>query len=423
MCVFAQCNQPDRWYMHLHMLVDILIGMDPSADISVIESRIDRLVKQYTGAIDGMTIPHPCAAVLNSITEQARISSQGGKRLRALLTLTAYDAACSSYGASIPKDSQRLCATDLACAIEVFQTGALVHDDIIDDSDLRRGKPSAHINLASTFAHWTNPLHQVLQDASGSETVDTSAFDSSDSSYGKGLGIMLGDILATASIEIARNASQTLPKAQEIIEAFLTMHREVEIGQVLDLGVEHVPLNNPTQLVTASLGVFRWKTASYTTIAPIELGLLAAGVKQVKAHAAAQGIGMSLGLAFQLADDLLDVVSDSEHTGKPVGGDIREGKRTVLLADALSNASDADRAYLIAAYESRNRSPEQVSRIIGLFDSTGAIERSRERIGKLWRSSQVSLAATVQTLNLTPEAADRLYNACARFIPPEMLES
>ena len=81
----------------------------------------------------------------------------------------------------------------------------------------------------------------------------------------------------------------------------------------------------------ASLNVFRWKTASYTTIAPLEFGMLAAGIGKDDARKQALAVGLPLGLAFQLADDLLDVVSSSSNTGKPVGGDIREGKRTVLL--------------------------------------------------------------------------------------------
>mgnify|MGYP000573928444 CR=1 FL=1 len=205
---------------------------------------------------------------------------------------------------------------DLACAIEVFQTAALVHDDIIDESDLRRGKPSAH-----------HALEQAVHSGA----------------IGRGLGLMLGDILATACIEITRRSASRLPNTDALNEAFLTMQREVEIGQVLDLAVEMTPLSNPEALANASLNVFRWKTASYTTIAPLLLALLAAGESPDQARHCALAVGRPLGLAFQLADDLLDVVGSSRNTGKPIGGDIREGKRTVLLADALSAADTADK--------------------------------------------------------------------------------
>jgi len=264
-----------------------------------------------------------------------------------------------------------------------------VHDDIIDESDLRRGRPSAH---------------RALEQAVHSGAI------------GRGLGLMLGDILATACIEITRRSASRLPNTDALNEAFLTMQREVEIGQVLDLAVEMTPLSNPEALANASLNVFRWKTASYTTIAPLLLALLAAGESPDQARHCALAVGRPLGLAFQLADDLLDVVGSSRNTGKPVGGDIREGKRTVLLADALSAADTADKADLIAIFEEDCRNDNQVARTIELFTSTGALDRSRERIAALWGESRKAIAG----LELNSEAQRRLTEACARFVPESL---
>jgi geranylgeranyl diphosphate synthase type I len=413
--------------------------MDSAADISTIEARIDYLVRNYitSGAVH--TASAPGADVLDSITEQARVSNQGGKRLRALLTLAAFDAAGRSGASSVREEASRRGVLDLACAVEVFQTGALVHDDIIDDSDLRRGRPSAHVALSKAL-----PFNHS---ASGE--------DAPDAKLGKGLGIMLGDMLATASISIADHACQsrfedgtlengrdnsqapdsgrssspaptahtdsgTQHAGHEILQAFLSMHREVEIGQILDLGVEHVPLNDPARLIEASLSVFRWKTASYTTIAPIELGLLAAGIEATAAREFALDIGIKLGVAFQLADDLLDVVGDSVRTGKPVGGDIREGKRTVLLADALSGAGAQDREFLISEYDRRHRTEKEVARTIQLFHSTGAILHSQRRISDLWLESSQALAGACAELGMDANAHNHLRDACAQFIPEEL---
>ena len=256
-------------------------------------------------------------------------------------------------------------------------------------SDLRRGRPSAH---------------RALEQAVHSGAI------------GRGLGLMLGDILATACIEITRRSASRLPNTDALNEAFLTMQREVEIGQVLDLAVEMTPLSNPEALANASLNVFRWKTASYTTIAPLLLALLAAGESPDQARHCALAVGRPLGLAFQLADDLLDVVGSSRNTGKPVGGDIREGKRTVLLADALSAADTADKADLIAIFEEDCRNDNQVARTIELFTSTGALDRSRERIAALWGESRKAIAG----LELNSEAQRRLTEACARFVPESL---
>ena len=204
-------------------------------DLAIIEPRIIQLVRELTAAPDTDEVSDALKPVMAQVVDQAAASSQGGKRLRALLTLDAFDALMAQTGSSTP--DMRDAMTDLACAIEVFQTAALVHDDIIDESDLRRGKPSAH---------------RALEQAVHSGAI------------GHGLGLMLGDILATACIEIARRAARRLDNTDAINEAFLTMQREVEIGQVLDLAVELTPLGDPDALVDASLNVFRWKTASYT---------------------------------------------------------------------------------------------------------------------------------------------------------------
>ena len=318
---------------------------------------------------------------MEQVVDQAASSSQGGKRLRALLALDAFDILAGDV-----TPDRRDAMIDLACAIEVFQTAALVHDDIIDDSDLRRGKPSAHRALAT---------------------------DTHSDAIGHGLGIMLGDMLATASVDIANKAACRLGSGSSVVSAFLNMHREVEIGQVLDLAVELNTLDDPEELASASLNVFRWKTASYTTIAPLEFGMLAAGLAPADARRLALAIGLPLGLAFQLADDLLDVIGSSRNTGKPVGGDIREGKRTVLLADAIEAAGDVERRELIDMWEAESRDEAHVRRAIALFESTGAIARSKERIAGLWLESK----AAIETLELSQDRKDMLTEACARFVP------
>ncbi len=359
--------------------------MSNPTDLKQIESRIVSFVEDFACLhTDGESdaVAGQCKRLADAVAAQAVTSSEGGKRLRALLTLEAFRAFASSEDIERHIDE----VFGLACAIEVFQTGALVHDDIIDDSDLRRGKPSAHRALAAQ---------------SGNDAI------------GRGLGIMLGDMLATSSVDIVNRSVVGLDRGPDIISAFLNMHREVEIGQVLDLAVELSPLNDPDELARTSLNVFRWKTASYTTIAPLEFGMLAAGETKRTARERALAIGLPLGLAFQLADDLLDVIGSSRNTGKPIGGDIREGKRTVLLADALNAASTEEKAELVGMWESPVRSEEQVSRAIALFESTGAIETSYDRIARLWAESE----AAIQSLRLPAEWENALVEACARFVP------
>ena len=360
----------------------ITVGMTSSSDLEQIETRTLSRVRDFSFLHADDPVANSCKAVADAVAQQAVTSSEGGKRLRALLTLDAFRAFAPQDVAERDMDA----VLDLACAIEVFQTGALVHDDIIDDSDLRRGKPSAH------------------------RALDT---DTHSDAIGHGLGIMLGDMLATASVDIANKAACRLGSGSSVVSAFLNMHREVEIGQVLDLAVELNTLDDPEELASASLNVFRWKTASYTTIAPLEFGMLAAGLAPADARRLALAIGLPLGLAFQLADDLLDVIGSSRNTGKPVGGDIREGKRTVLLADAIEAAGDVERRELIDMWEAESRDEAHVRRAIALFESTGAIARSKERIAGLWLESK----AAIETLELSQDRKDMLTEACARFVP------
>lgn len=359
-----------------------LKGMNASLT-QVIEGRVARLVADNSVVPTAPTLPACVRGVVEETARQAVVSNQGGKRLRALLAMDAFAAASPEA-----QDEAREAMLDLACAIEVFQIAALVHDDIIDDSDMRRGHPSAHRALEST---------------TGSASV------------GVGLGIMLGDALATASVAVAHDAATRLTAGDAIERTFLAMHREVEYGQMLDLAVELADLNDPTDLREASLTVFRWKTASYTTIAPIELALLAAGRSPETARAQALAVGLPLGIAFQLADDLLDVTGSSRNTGKPVGGDIREGKRNVLLADALDGASQADRDWLRGAFLAPSRDESVVEGIMALFASTRAIDRSRERIGQLWDEARHA----IDGLGLGARKTD-FEAACARFIPTDI---
>lgn len=357
--------------------------MTVSSDVPQIESRIVDAVRDFMAMEAGQEIAPSCRTLADAVSMQAVASSEGGKRLRARLVLDAFDAVDRHRHAA---PAYRESVLDLACAIELFQTAALVHDDIIDESDLRRGKPSAHKALAAA-AH--NPA------------------------IGKGLGIMLGDLLATASVDLANRAARGLVSSDAIMTAFLGMHREVEIGQVLDLAVELNPLDDPERLVQASLNVFRWKTASYTTIAPLRFAMLAAGYGPDDADRHALAIGKPLGQAFQLADDLLDVIGSSRNTGKPVGGDIREGKRTVLLADAIAASDERQRGILIDLFEAPSRDDAAVKQVIGLFESTGAIDRSQHRIRTLWNQAY----AAISGLSLSADAERPLIEACRRFVP------
>lgn len=351
----------------------------------------------------------PSAALMRAVAEQAHSSDEGGKRLRALGLL--------AFAGLNPRgdyhDNSHLAATphaelldpfalDLACALELFQTGALVHDDIMDESVLRRGEDSAWVALAQQYSHYSELFH-------------TSVDQHSQVVGGRGLAIMLGDLFATISLIAANNAcsqaqaetavqpqadSQAHTAAQThassqlasaVMTAMLTMQREVEIGQVLDQANSITPLDNPEEIVANCWSVYERKTASYTSIIPFTLGLLCAGLDENFARLSGFEIGRPVGIGFQIHDDLMDVVPSNPPTGKPLGGDIREGKRTILLADALILADPDDRHTLINLYSKSARTNEDVAQVMAIFQRSGAIERSWQRLQELKHSSDEAL--------------------------------
>lgn len=365
----------------------------------------------------------PSAALMRAVAEQAHSSDEGGKRLRAL-GLLAFSAlnprsdarnnsdATSSPTATPTSEPLDPFALDLACALELFQTGALVHDDIMDESVLRRGEDSAWVALAQQYSHYSELFH-------------TSVDQHSQVVGGRGLAIMLGDLFATISLIAANNACsqaqaetavhpRTEPQAHAqthaepqthaesqaqtaaqlssaVMTAMLTMQREVEIGQVLDQANSITPLDNPEEIVANCWSVYERKTASYTSIIPFTLGLLCAGLDENFARLSGFEIGRPVGIGFQIHDDLMDVVPSNPPTGKPLGGDIREGKRTILLADALILADPDERHTLINLYSKSARTNEDVAQVMAIFQRSGAIERSWQRLQELKHSSDEAL--------------------------------
>ena len=363
----------------------------------LLQRRCDHLIAPESGP-DQPLDQNPSQEALQEVILQAIEAGRGGKRLRALLLCDVWRALESEQN---PDREQAV--VDLACALEVYQTSALVHDDIIDGSPRRRGRPAAHLALSRSVAG---------NDSSGRAPAKPDA-------RGAGLGILLGDLLASLSTDMALQAAAKLPQGAAIGRAFQAMQTAVVTGQVLDMGMEEACLDDPERLRRQALHTMAWKTASYTTLAPLALGLLASGADLEEHKESVRALGLDLGLAYQLADDLLDVTGDDRRTGKPVGGDIREGKRTVLLADTLAMA-DPDQAKEIRrlySCTSQVRNKTQVNMVRDLMQSCGAVEASRRRIADLSVRAQARAQALADHLHLSARGRTIFLKACRRFLP------
>ena len=256
----------------------------------------------------------------------------GGKRIRPAFCIWGYVAA-----AGIPTDEELKPLLAAAGSLDVLHVSALVHDDLMDSSDLRRGRPAAHRQFEALHANagWLG---------------DSAAF-------GRSGAILLGDLLVMWSAQMLHGAGvdqSTLERALPIVEA---MRTEVTCGQYLDMVAQAHPLRKRAPAIgslrpTIELAmddasrVVEYKAARYTVQRPCQIGA-ALGGGDDELYFALGAYGSPLGRAFQFRDDLLGVFGDPQVTGKPAGDDLREGKRTVLVAHAYAHAGDDGQKLLL----------------------------------------------------------------------------
>ncbi|MCW2778061.1 MAG: polyprenyl synthetase [Frankiales bacterium] len=273
----------------------------------------------------------------------------GGKRLRPAYCYWGYRGAGGVDGDEV---------VVAAAALELFQACALIHDDVMDGSDTRRGAPAVHRRFAST--HRAQGWHG-----------DPEAF-------GCGAAILLGDLALSWSDEMLCTSGvpgQVLPSAKAVFDE---MRSELMGGQYLDL----LEQAKGGDTVESALRVARFKSAKYTIEKPLHLGAALAGAGQ-EVLDAYSGYGLPLGEAFQLRDDVLGVFGDPEQTGKPAGDDLREGKRTVLVAMALETATTAQAELVRRHLGDPHLGEDGVAALREVLTDTGACDRVEALIAEL----------------------------------------
>lgn len=305
-----------------------------------LRAAVDAATAAAVGAMTRDLAPTHRGAALASL---ARSCSEGGKRFRGILAHVGH---CLARGC--PLDEAPV--APLSTALELYQASALAHDDIIDHAGTRRGRPTAHVSLA---AHHRDRAWRGDADR-----------------FGEAGAILVGDLLFSwAEAAMADQAGRLAPRdAARLWARYSRMHAEVALGQFLDVTAEQAPLDpgDPAALDTeAAMEVVVLKSARYSVVHPAALGAICGGADDALITAI-ESILTPWGMAFQLRDDHLGVFGDPELTGKPSGDDIREGKRTVLLALAWQRATDSERALLCRA--------------LGRADAPGAVIDEARRV-------------------------------------------
>jgi len=303
---------------------------------------------------------------LAPVVDEIRALAGGGKRLRPAFAYWGWRAAAGSAAAPAEDDAAVLRAV---AALELVHAGALVHDDVMDGAATRRGRPATHVAFATR--HGSSSL--------GGDPV----------TFGTSAAILVGDLSLAWSDELLGRAGLSVPALTRARAVWDTMRAEVMSGQYLDLLRAAGGLPGPE----GALKVARYKSAGYTVQRPLQLGAAIAGAPPRVAEAYSE-IGLPLGEAFQLRDDVLGVFGDPAVTGKPADGDLREGKRTLLIALAEERADVEGRRLLAAALGNPDAGPEQFAALRRLIESSGALARVEQRIADRTAQARAALAGS-----------------------------
>ncbi|MDT9594488.1 polyprenyl synthetase family protein [Nocardioides zeae] len=348
----------------------------PAGDLG---ARVDAALDAFLTAQETRLAPlGPDAAAL---LVAARESLAGGKRLRARFCHAGYLAVRPD-----PTPEQDAALVRVCAALEVLHASALVHDDLMDASDTRRGRPAVHRAFEGRHrsAAWAGDPEQ----------------------YGAAAAILLGDLMLTWADELVRRCGLAPDEVAAALDVLDLCRSEVVAGQFLDVSVQARGRAD----VEEAMRVLRYKSAKYSVERPLHVGAALAGARHEQLEALS-AFGLPVGEAFQLRDDQLGVFGEPAATGKPAGDDLVEGKRTVLVAlalEALSTSAPGDAADLDASLGTP-LSPADVTRLRAVIEASGASDRVERLIEELTATAGAALDAAA----LPPAAHDALRDLAA----------
>jgi geranylgeranyl diphosphate synthase type I len=333
--------------------------VDTSSGLKVLDNADFRV--RVATVIDSFIADHRAVVAATNTNVLPLIDSlatmmASGKRLRPAFAYWGYRAVGGS-------DSNALIRA--ATGLEFVQASALIHDDVIDNSDSRRGLPSIHRQFET--------LHKE------------SMWNGSAEQFGIGAAVLLGDLSLSWADELIYQSGLSTAELSRGKAIYDIMRTELMIGQYLDT------LEQARQ--TADIDTIRQvmihKSAKYTIERPLHFGAAMAGGSEEQLTALTH-YGIPLGVAFQLRDDVLGVFGNPEETGKPAGDDLREGKRTMLIARTLHACSETAAQHLQQSLGNPNLTDNDIAELRDIIVSSGALDVVETDIA---RGLDVSLAA------------------------------
>ncbi|MBV7296236.1 polyprenyl synthetase family protein [Corynebacterium sp. TAE3-ERU12] len=279
---------------------------------------------------------------------------QGGKRVRPTFLWAGW---LASGGADTAEDPAAV--LHAAAALELVQACALIHDDIIDASDTRRGNPTVHRRFEA--------VHRDSQ------------WHGDGGAFGRAMAILGGDLAMVWADDMLRESGLSTAALVRLQNSWWRMRTEVLGGQAIDIVAE----TSGDGRFEVAERINTYKTAAYTIERPLLIGSEIADASEDITHALAT-YGRNVGIAFQLRDDQLGLFGDPEVTGKPAGDDLRQGKRTMLLATALEKLQETapDKATYLNESLGVVTDLEEISELTELIRSTGADDKMEQEIAR-----------------------------------------
>jgi geranylgeranyl diphosphate synthase type I len=350
-------------------VIDLSLGLrvlDQEDFRSRVSETVISVIEEQTPLL--LTVSPDLAPMAQTVEELM----SGGKRLRPAFAYWGFRGAGG-------QDSDA--AVRAATSLEFLQACALIHDDVMDGSDTRRGKPATH--------RFFETLHQQggwLGDSEG---------------FGVGAAILAGDLCLSWADELLFTSGLPVDAIMRAKAIYDVMRTELMAGQYLDL-LEQSRASADVQRIR---NVIRYKSAKYTIERPLHMGAaLAAAPAEV--HTSLSDYGLPLGEAFQLRDDVLGVFGDPIETGKPAGDDLREGKRTALIGYTYTLASDTDKKFVEERLGHPDLNATDITRIQDIISSCGALDRVESMIS----SGREQALHAVESAPITAEAKHVMAN-------------
>ncbi len=322
-------------------------------DLSRLLSEVDDVLRNFLNKYlnEAMGVHEGLGELVYSVSEH---TLRGGKRLRAILIALGY----LSRGLTDLEPVKELMAS-----VEFLQSYLLVHDDVMDRDEVRRGGPT---------------LHAFFRDKCISR-----GFIGDCNHYGISQAIVAGDYLESIAVGTIANLSLKPEVVTALVKRYSEGLRAVAYGQYLDV----LMANKSLREVKAAdvLRVHELKTASYTVELPLHLGVIARDPSDGELLRLYSDFSKPAGIAFQLRDDILGLYGDPRVTGKPVGSDVRERKKTLLVVKAYELGSVSDRKMLEEIYDSRREIDlDDVKSVQEVVKRTGSLSHSEELIKEMY---------------------------------------